>query len=120
MIITNSKAYDRLKFMAMIGLPAIATFYLGLGQLWGWDHTEKAVATIVLINTLLGALLQISNKQYQNDPANYDGFINATGADPDTGLPNLQLTVTKHPDEILQGKTGRFKVGPPPGQHRAA
>lgn len=120
MIITNSKWYDRLKFMAMVGLPALATFYLGLGQLWGLPETEKVAGTIVLINALLGSLLQISNKQYENDPSNYDGFISVVGHDPDTGIPNLALNVTKHPDDIVSGKAARFKVGLPPGQHRAA
>ena len=119
MIITNSKLYDSLKFFALIALPALITFYLGLAALWNWENSDKIAGSMTLVSALLGTLLQISNKQYGKDPANFDGFISSNQLDPDTGLPRLQLTVTKHPEEILDGKVARLKVGSPPGQHRA-
>lgn len=107
----NNKTYDMLKFVALIVLPALAVLYLGLGQLWEWPATDKVVGTITILDTFLGALLQISTAKYNNNP---DGYLDANGANPDTGIPNLTLTVTKPPEELLSGKTARLKIGPAP------
>lgn len=67
----TNKAYDIGKYVAQIALPAIATFYAGLGALWGFSKTTEVVGTITLVDTLLGALLVISNVKYNKskDPA---------------------------------------------------
>ena len=61
----NNKVYDILKWIAMIVLPALATLYLGLSNVWNLPYGEEISATITLINTFLGAVLMISNTQYQ-------------------------------------------------------
>src|SRR5262245_58038313 len=106
----NNKTYDVLKFVALVALPALATLYLGLGQLWDIPATDEVVATIVLVDTFLGAILQISSSKYE---PGFDGYLGSSGNDPDTGIPNLQLTVTTPPEEILKGRTVRLKVGSP-------
>lgn len=60
----SNKVYDVLKYVAMIGLPAVATLYAALAAAWGWPNAEQIIATITAIDTFLGALLQISSKQY--------------------------------------------------------
>lgn len=60
----SNKVYDVLKYVAMIVLPAVATLYSALAAAWGWSNAEQIVATITAIDTFLGALLQISSKQY--------------------------------------------------------
>jgi hypothetical protein len=110
----TGKTYDILKFMAMVVLPALATLYLSLGQLWDWPSTQEVAASIVLVNTFLGALLQLNARSYYKNDKNYDGFLSANGADPDTGIPNLKMTVTKDPSEILAGDTMTLKVGEAP------
>ena len=106
----SNKAYDILKYIALIVLPAVAVLVLGLGQLWSWDNVAAWVATITLVDTFLGALLQISSKQYGS---NYAGFLEANGLHEDTGLPNLKMIVTKSPEEILQAGEVRLKVKNP-------
>lgn len=112
----SNKYYDILKYIALIVLPALAALYLGFGQLWEWPDTDKFVSSIVLLNTFLGIVLQINTARYNNDPNSLDGFLSATGVDPDTGHPDLQLVVTTPPNELLGQKTVRLKVGnvPPP------
>lgn len=112
----NNKLYDFLKFLAMIVLPALSALYLGLGQLWGWPATEQVVATFVLLDTFLGAILQLSSVKYRNDPAHADGFLSSTGSDPDTGIPNLQMVLTTPPDELMSSKNVRLMVARPPKQ----
>lgn len=61
----NNKIYDVLKWVAMIVLPALATLYLGLSNVWGLPYGEEISTTITLVNTFLGAVLMISNTQYK-------------------------------------------------------
>ena len=60
----NNKVYNVLKWIAMIVLPAIATLYLGLSNVWGLPYGEEVSATITLVNTFLGTVLMISTSQY--------------------------------------------------------
>lgn len=60
----SNKIYDVLKWIAMIVLPALATFYMGLANTWGLPFAEEIPATITLIDTFLGAVLMISTNQY--------------------------------------------------------
>ena len=60
----NSKLYDVLKWVAMIVLPALATLYMGLANIWGFPYGEEISGTITLVDTFLGAVLMISTHQY--------------------------------------------------------
>jgi len=60
----SNKAYDILKWIALIALPALATLYFAIAQIWGLPYGEQVVGTITAIDTFLGALLGISNYNY--------------------------------------------------------
>lgn len=60
----NNKVYDVLKWIALIVLPALATFYLGLSNVWGLPYGEEISTTITLIDTFLGAVLMVSTHNY--------------------------------------------------------
>ena len=60
----NNKVYDVLKWIAMIVLPALATLYLGLSNVWGLPYGEEVSTTITLVDTFLGTVLMISTNQY--------------------------------------------------------
>lgn len=60
-----NKVYDVLKWFAMVVLPATAALYSGLAGIWGFPYGEQIVGTIVVVETFLGTLLQISNAQYK-------------------------------------------------------
>ena len=65
-MIFNNKAYDVLKWIASVCLPALASFVLVLGQIWGWtDLTVPIGATVAALATFLGALLGISSIKYK-------------------------------------------------------
>lgn len=61
----NNKMYDILKYIAQIVLPAVATLYFALSQIWGLPYGEEIVGTITAIDCFLGALLGISTAQYK-------------------------------------------------------
>ena len=71
----SDKAYDQLKWLALIGLPALGTFYFAMAQIWGLPYGEQVVGTIVAIDTLLGALLNLARKSYLSGESQYDGSI---------------------------------------------
>ena len=60
----NDKVYDVLKYIAIIGLPAIATFYAVIAPVWGLPYGEEIPKTISAVQTCLGALLMVSTANY--------------------------------------------------------
>lgn len=70
----NNKIYDVLKYVAQIGLPAVATLYFALAQIWHLPYGEEIVGTITAVDLFLGTLLGISS-------ANYHKGITADRAD---------------------------------------
>lgn len=63
----SNKAYDILKFIAQIVLPALGTLYFALASIWGFPYGEQIVGTITAVDAFLGALLGISTAQYNKD-----------------------------------------------------
>jgi hypothetical protein len=63
----KNKTYDILKNIALIILPALATFYGSLGKIWDFPMTERVVLTITALDTFLGACLGISNINYKKE-----------------------------------------------------
>ena len=59
--------YDVLKWIALIGLPAIGTLYFALSGIWGFPYAEQVVGTITAVDTFLGAVLGISSAQYNKN-----------------------------------------------------
>lgn len=66
-MILSNKAYDILKWIAMILLPALATLIVAVFNIWQIPYGEPIAATIMAIDTFLGAILQISNGNYKKN-----------------------------------------------------
>lgn len=60
----SNNAYDILKYIALIVLPAVATLYAVVGKIWGLPYVTEIPATIMAVDTFLGALLKISTDNY--------------------------------------------------------
>ena len=60
-------AYDILKWVALICIPALATFYVALAGVWNWPFADEVSKTANAVCVLLGALLGISTAQYNKD-----------------------------------------------------
>jgi hypothetical protein len=71
----SRRAYDRLKFLALIVLPALATLWFGVGGLWHLTHTTEIVGTITAVDAFLGVILQVSSNAYYKSGANFDGEL---------------------------------------------
>lgn len=66
----SNKTYDILKFIALKVLPALATLWLTLGEIWNFPYTAQIGATITALDAFLGVLLGISTKNYYKDLEN--------------------------------------------------
>jgi len=60
----SNKVYDILKAIALIVLPAVGTLYASLSEIWGLPYGSQISATILAVDTFLGALVEISKVQY--------------------------------------------------------
>lgn len=63
----TNKTYDILVWVAQIVLPALGAFYAAIAQIWGLPYEAELPATILAVDTLLGALLKISTVRYNRD-----------------------------------------------------
>ena len=65
----SNNTYDVLKKIAQIWIPAIATLYFALAQIWQWPYSEQIVGSLTAIDAFLGAVLGISTMIYNNKGA---------------------------------------------------
>lgn len=63
----SNKVYDVLKFIAQIVLPAAATLYVAIAGLWGLPFPKEISGTVMAVDTFLGAVLMISNSNYNKE-----------------------------------------------------
>jgi hypothetical protein len=61
----TNKQYDTLKMIALILTPVLA-FLASLTNIWHVPYAEQIVATLTALDTLIGAVVVIANKQYQD------------------------------------------------------
>ncbi len=61
----SNKTYDILKWLALIVLPAVATLYGSLAEIWGLPFANAIPETIMALNLFLGVSLGVSSAQYQ-------------------------------------------------------
>lgn len=63
----SNKLYDDLKWIAQILIPALATLYFAIAQIWNLPYAEQIVGTMTAIDAFLGALLGISTYNYKKE-----------------------------------------------------
>lgn len=66
----SNKTYDVLIFIAQIVLPALATLYAALAAIWKLPYAKEIPATVMAIDTFLGAILKISSNKYNKEKNN--------------------------------------------------
>lgn len=63
----NNKVYDVLKWIALLVLPALATLIATIFKIWNIPFGVEISATIMAIDTFLGAILGISTYNYNKE-----------------------------------------------------
>lgn len=79
----SNKVYDILKWIALTLIPALGALYFGLSQIWGFPYGEEIVGTLTTVDTFLGAILGISNINYNKTAALREETTNGIGDDED-------------------------------------
>ena len=72
--ILSDRAYEILKWICVICLPAISTCYFALAGIWGFPYAEQIVGTISAITTFIGVLIGVSTIQYNKAKADITDF----------------------------------------------
>ena len=60
----SNTTYDRLKWFALVFIPAFEFLILTIGDIWGFAHYIEIGQTIAAIGVFLAALLGVSSKNY--------------------------------------------------------
>ena len=60
----SNKTYDRLKWFALIFVPALETFILTIGKIWSIPYYLEIGATVAAVGVFIGALLGVSSYHY--------------------------------------------------------
>lgn len=60
----SNKTYDILKLIAQIILPALATFYITIAEIWKLPFEVEISGTIMAVDTFLGAILKYLSNKY--------------------------------------------------------
>lgn len=106
MAMTN-KTYDKLRYLSQIVLPAVATLYFALSQIWGLPHGEEIVGTITAIVAFMGTSLKISSHQYYKKSDEYQGIMNVSDSETKTAF---SLVLYGDPYDLVDRKDVKFKV----------
>src|SRR5512133_539903 len=84
-MIFSNKTYDALKWVALVVLPAFATFYLALAQSWNLPFPTEIAATVAAIDVFLAALLGVSTSNFKIRAAILNFNLTAAFGAPNTG-----------------------------------
>lgn len=102
-MIFNDKIYKVLKFITLVLLPALGTFYFAIAGVWNLPYAEEIVGSLAAIDAFLGILLGISTANYNKQVAQ-NTYINATLFEedpPSTTTPLTSYDIMKWIAQIL-------------------
>ena len=100
----NDKTYDILKRVALIVVPALATFVNAVGIVWGVPYTNEVTATITAFGVFLGAAIGVSSKNYE--PDTHGNLVVTKHAE-------VYADFTAEPSNLKDGDTIILKVSKP-------
>lgn len=102
----NNQTYDILKRIALVIVPALATFVNAVGIVWGVPYTTEATATITALGVFLGTALGVSSKNYT--PENHGNLVVTKHDD-------VYADFAAEPANLKDGDTIVLKVTKPEG-----
>lgn len=109
----SNKQYDALKWLALVGLPALGALYFGLAAIWGLPKAEEVLGSVLAVDTALGALLGLSKKNYDNSESRFDGVLSV---DENDSRILHKLDLTTEPEDLGQKDTIELKVVKSPSE----
>lgn len=106
----NNKVYDTLKYLAQVGLPALAVFVFTVGPIWELPKTDAISQTIVALNVLLGALLLLNQVKYNNSDDRFDGILDVRVTPPGMENQILGLDIADTVNHVTDKGEVKLKV----------
>lgn len=58
------KVYDILKWLVLVVIPALTTFYAVCDKVFGWGYAETVTTISAALCTCIGAIVGVSTAQY--------------------------------------------------------
>lgn len=105
----SNAAYDKLKFVTQILLPALGSLYFALAGIWGLPSADEVVGTIVALDTFLGVVLHISTADYNASDDRFSGTVHV-GEENEDGMQDFHLTLPLNAGEVASKKELVLKV----------
>lgn len=53
----SDRAFNFLRTLCEVIIPALATFYASVGAIWGWPYTDGVTKTLAAVALLIGAIV---------------------------------------------------------------
>lgn len=63
----SDRAYEALKWLCLICIPAVAVFISQVGEAIGIQNVDTVVLVLNSVGTLIGALIGVSTYQYRQE-----------------------------------------------------
>lgn len=67
----SNTTYDRLKWFALVFIPAFEVLILTLGKIWGIQYYSEIGASVASVGVFLAAILGVSSKSYYKELGEY-------------------------------------------------
>lgn len=107
MFVLSDKLYQTTKWTVQIVLPALATLYASLGDLWNLPHVVEVPATLTAVALFLGVCLGVSTHGYYNNDNRFDGTMRVNKS---TDGQIYDLELNDDPLKLATKKEINFKV----------
>ena len=72
MLFKNSKLYDALKWIALVGLNALGAAYESPAPVWNLPFGDEVAKTCSILALLIGTLIGVSSYKYNKMPVDTD------------------------------------------------
>jgi hypothetical protein len=105
----SDKAYNILKRLAMVWIPAAGTLYGALAVTVGLPAAGTVIGVLTAIDAFLGVMLGVSTSMYQAKPLDIAGIITSIPTAPGQN-PRYVVNFTKGFDEIEKLAVAHFHV----------
>lgn len=83
--------YDALKWLALIGLPALSTAYSALAGIWRLPFAEQIPSTVSVMSLFLGTVLGVSSINYNQTTARNGAETEGSNGDTGQTVDQVQL-----------------------------
>lgn len=110
-LMLKDRAYNFVKKLVEVIIPAASALYFGLSKIWGFPEAENVVGSSALLVVFLSTVLGISRNTYEKSGAAYDGEM--VVEESEAGKTLFNLVLNGDPEELESMDSVSFKVKKP-------